>query len=37
MNDSFVDFDVLGVVDPMTLDLVRASLYSETCLGGAQS
>ena len=23
MNDSFVDFDVLGVVDPVTLDLVR--------------
>ena len=30
MNDSFVDFDVLGVVDPITLDLVRPSLYSET-------
>jgi chromosome partitioning protein len=30
MNDSFVDFDVLGVVDPVTLDLVRPSLYSET-------
>jgi chromosome partitioning protein len=30
MNDSFVDFDVLGVVDPLTLDLVRPSLYSET-------
>jgi chromosome partitioning protein len=29
MNDSFVDFDVLGVVDPVTLDLVRPSLYSE--------
>jgi chromosome partitioning protein len=30
MNDSFVDFDVLGVVDPISLDLVRPSLYSET-------
>ncbi|MFI4933667.1 MAG: division plane positioning ATPase MipZ [Caulobacterales bacterium] len=30
MNDSFVDFDVLGVVDPLSLDLVRPSLYSET-------
>ena len=30
MNDSFVDFDVLGVVDPVTLDLVRPSLYAET-------
>jgi chromosome partitioning protein len=30
MNDSFVDFDVLGVVDPVTLELTRHSLYSET-------
>jgi chromosome partitioning protein len=30
MNDSFVDFDVLGVVDPLTLDLLRPSLYAET-------
>ncbi len=30
MNDSFVDFDVLGVVDPVSLDLVRPSLYAET-------
>ncbi len=30
MNDSFVDFDVLGVIDPVTLELVRPSLYSET-------
>ncbi|HEX4182997.1 MAG TPA: division plane positioning ATPase MipZ [Caulobacteraceae bacterium] len=30
MNDSFVDFDLLGQVDPVTLDLVRPSLYSET-------
>ncbi len=29
MNDSFVDFEVLGVVDPLTLDLQRASHYSE--------
>jgi chromosome partitioning protein len=30
MNDSFVDFDMLGVVDPVTLDLTRHSLYAET-------
>ena len=30
MNDSFVDFDVLGVVDPVTLNLVRPSLYAES-------
>lgn len=30
MNDSFIDFDVLGVVDPITLDLVRPSVYAET-------
>ena len=30
MNDSFVDFDMLGVVDPGTLDLNRHSLYAET-------
>jgi len=30
MNDSFVDFDMLGIVDPVTLDLKRPSLYSET-------
>ena len=30
MNDSFVDFDMLGVVDPVTLDLIRPSLYAET-------
>jgi chromosome partitioning protein len=30
MNDSFVDFDMLGVVDPVTLELVRHSLYSDT-------
>jgi chromosome partitioning protein len=29
MNDSFVDFDVLGIVDPVTLELVRPGLYSE--------
>jgi chromosome partitioning protein len=28
MNDSFVDFDVLGVIDPLTLDLIRPSHYS---------
>jgi chromosome partitioning protein len=30
MNDSFVDFDMLGVVDPVTLELTKHSLYSET-------
>lgn len=30
MNDSFVDFDVLGHVDPVTLDLLKPSIYSET-------
>ena len=30
MNDSFVDFGVLGVIDPVTLNLVRPSLYAET-------
>ncbi|MBV9996609.1 MAG: AAA family ATPase [Caulobacteraceae bacterium] len=30
MNDSFVDFAVLGVVDPLTLDLLRPSHYAET-------
>lgn len=30
MNDSFVDFDMLGHVDPVTLDLLKPSLYSET-------
>ncbi len=28
MNDSFVDFDVLGQVDPLTLRLLRPSLYT---------
>jgi chromosome partitioning protein len=30
INDSFVDFDMLGTVDPVTLDLVKPSLYAET-------
>lgn len=30
MNDSFVDFDMLGQVDPVTLDLVKPSLYAES-------
>jgi chromosome partitioning protein len=30
LNDSFVDFDMLGTVDPVTLELLRPSLYSET-------
>ena len=29
LNDSFVDFDMLGQVDPVTLELVRPSVYSE--------
>jgi chromosome partitioning protein len=28
MNDSFVDFDVLGLVDPVTVELTRPSLYT---------
>lgn len=30
MNDSFVDFDLLGSVDPVTLDLIKPSIYSES-------
>jgi len=30
MNDSFVDFDLLGQVDPVTLDLIKPSIYSES-------
>ena len=30
MNDSFVDFDMLGQVDPVTLDLLKPSTYSES-------
>jgi chromosome partitioning protein len=30
MNDSFVDFDMLGVLDPVTLNVLRPSLYAET-------
>jgi chromosome partitioning protein len=30
MNDSFVDFDVLGQVDPITLEVLRPSLYALT-------
>ena len=30
MNDSFVDFDMLGVVDPVSLTVLRPSLYAET-------
>jgi chromosome partitioning protein len=30
MNDSFVDFDLLGQVDPVTLELLKPSLYSES-------
>ena len=30
MNDSFVDFDVLGHVDPVSLEVMRPSLYALT-------
>ncbi len=30
LNDSFVDFDMLGQVDPVSLDLIKPSLYSES-------
>jgi chromosome partitioning protein len=30
MNDSFVDFGMLGVIDPVTLDLQRPGVYAET-------
>jgi len=30
MNDSFVDFDLLGQVDPVTMELLRPSIYAET-------
>lgn len=29
LNDSFVDFDMLGQVDPVTLELTKPSLYAE--------
>jgi len=29
MNDSFVDFDLLGDVNPQTLEVIRPSFYSE--------
>ncbi len=29
LNDSFIDFDLLGDVNPQTLDVVRPSFYSE--------
>lgn len=32
MNDSFVDFDVLGLVDPVSLRLVRPSHYAQEIL-----
>lgn len=30
INDSFVDFDMLGHLDPVTMELIKPSLYSET-------
>jgi chromosome partitioning protein len=32
MNDSFVDFDMLAVVDPLSLKLLRPSVYSRVVL-----
>ena len=29
LNDSFIDFDLLGDVNPQTLDVIRPSFYSE--------
>ena len=29
LNDSFVDFDLLGDVDPQTMEVARPSFYSE--------
>ena len=37
MNDSFVDFDMLGVVDPVTLELRAAQPLRRDGLGGAQA
>jgi len=30
MNDSFIDFDLLGHVDPVTLEVKKPSIYAET-------
>jgi chromosome partitioning protein len=30
MNDSFVDFDLLGQIDPVSLELLKPSIYSES-------
>ena len=30
MNDSFVDFDLLGQIDPVSMELLRPSIYAET-------
>jgi chromosome partitioning protein len=30
LNDSFVDFDLLGQIDPVTLELLKPSIYSES-------
>lgn len=37
MNDSFIDFAVLGVVDPVTLDVRRPSHYAETVWGARKA
>ena len=37
MNDSFVDFDMLGVIDPVTLEVLRPSLYAETVWEGRKA
>jgi chromosome partitioning protein len=36
MNDSFVDFDVIGNVDPVTMALSRVSHYADTVLGARE-
>ena len=37
MNDSFVDFDMLGVIDPVSLEVLKPSLYSETVWGARKA
>jgi chromosome partitioning protein len=37
LNDSFVDFDVLGAVDPVTYELTDTSHYSETVCGARRA
>ena len=37
LNDSFVDFDVLGAIDPVNYALVDTSHYSKTVLGARRA